>query len=146
MPMTEEFYDEEEELGCFRFNPSEEELILDYLLPKLGFHQPNTIYLLEDRDNIYAKEPWRLNHTENDIFEPNEWFYFVKRTNRKVKGWKATGELKDVVSKKTGEVIGKKRNLRFYVEGDESKTSGWTMREYSPIGNQNQRLCHLKGP
>ncbi|CAA0403388.1 unnamed protein product [Arabidopsis thaliana] len=114
MPMTEEFYDEEEEL--------------------------------EDRDNIYAKEPWRLNHTENDIFEPNEWFYFVKRTNRKVKGWKATGELKDVVSKKTGEVIGKKRNLRFYVEGDESKTSGWTMREYSSIGNQNQRLCHLKGP
>ncbi|KAG7555683.1 NAC domain superfamily [Arabidopsis suecica] len=143
MLMVEEFYDEEEELVGFRFNPSEEELILDYLLPKLGFDQPKTIYLLEDKDEIYAKVPWRLKHTENGIFEPNEWFYFVKKTNRKVKGWKATGGLKDILSKKNGKVIGKKRNRSLYVGGE---PSGWTMTEYSSIGNQNQLLCHLKGP
>ncbi|XP_019097373.1 PREDICTED: NAC domain-containing protein 35-like [Camelina sativa] len=111
MAMVEECYadDEEDELVGFGFSPSEEELIRDYLL--------------------YAEKPWQLNHTKNNIFKPNEWFYFVKR-NRKVKGWKDTGGLKyvNVVSRKTGRVIGKKRNLSFYVK---SKPSGWTMTEYS---------------
>ncbi|XP_010454060.1 PREDICTED: NAC domain-containing protein 35 [Camelina sativa] len=151
MAMVDECYadDEEDELVGFGFSPSEEELIRDYLLSKLGFDQDqrNKIFTLEDKENSYAEKPWQLNHTKNDIFEPNEWFYFVKR-NRKVKGWKDTGGLKyvNVVSRKTGRVIGKKRNLSFYVK---SKPSVWTMTtEYSSIDKsfRNQVLCHLKGP
>lgn len=154
-----EYYDEEEEIG-FRFHPSDQELILCYLQPKVA-KIPNKEFELEDKTDIYAKEPWRLIHTENDFFEPNEWFYFMKRnqssgkqTSRRVKGetcqgcWKTTGKLKDVESEETGAVIGKKRALSFYVNGD-SKASGWTMKEYylhDGDSFQNQVLCHLKGP
>ncbi|CAL9230729.1 unnamed protein product [Arabidopsis halleri] len=157
------YYDKEEHIG-FRFHPSDQELILRYLGPKVA-KRSNKEFELEDKTDIYAKEPWRLTHTETSFFEPNEWFYFVKltqlsenvtgkRTSRKVKGetcdgcWKPSGKLRDIVLEDTGEVIGKKRNLSFYVKG-ESNASGWTMTEYylQDGGSfHDQVLCHLKGP
>lgn len=44
------------------------------------FRTKNSYVELEDKTNIYAKEPWRLTHTETGFFEPNEWFYFAART------------------------------------------------------------------
>ncbi|XP_023636995.1 putative NAC domain-containing protein 94 [Capsella rubella] len=162
MSMVEKY--NEKEVG-FRFHPRDQELIRYYLEPKVAKKQ-NKYVELEDKTDIYAKEPWRLTHTKSDLFEPNEWYYFVThdqvsenvtgklRNSRKVKGetcegcWKAPKKLRDVVSKDTREVIGKKRSLSFYVKG-ESKSSGWTMTEYYLLDGgsfQNQVLCHLKGP
>lgn len=160
--MVEENYDEEEQAG-FRFCPSDQELIVHYLSLKVA-NQPNPYFELDEKDDIYKKEPWLLSHTETDFFEPDEWFYFVnktqlfdkvtgKQTKRKVEGetcqgcWKATGKLLDIETE-DGLVIGKKRSLSFYVKG-EKKASGWTMIEYSLVvgdSSQNQVLCHLKAP
>ncbi|CAA7061424.1 unnamed protein product [Microthlaspi erraticum] len=95
MSMVEENYDEEEQAG-FRFYPSDEELIIRYLRLKVA-SQPNPDFELDEKDDIYKKEPWRLKHTETDFFEPHQWFYFVnktqlfdkvtrKRTKRQVEG------------------------------------------------------------
>ncbi|XP_010454028.1 PREDICTED: NAC domain-containing protein 30-like [Camelina sativa] len=158
--------EQQEEFVGFRFHPTDQELVRYCLGRNKVAKTSNKVLELEDKTDLYAKEPWRLTHTETDFFEPNEWYYFVTlaenvtgklRTSRKVKGetcegcWKEVlGKLSDVLSEDKREVIGKKRSLSFYVKG-ESISSGWTMTEYySRDGGsgsfQNQVLCHLKGP
>ncbi|XP_019083865.1 PREDICTED: NAC domain-containing protein 30-like [Camelina sativa] len=157
MSMVEKYNEkEQQEFVGFRFHPTEQELIRYCLGRNKVSKTSNTVLELEDKTNLYAKEPWRLTHTETDFFEPNQWYYFVTRTgkSRKVRGetcegcWKPLGKLRYVVSEDKREVIGKKRSLTFYVKG-ESISSGWTMTEYYPLDGgsfQNQVLCHLKGP
>ncbi|XP_019083859.1 PREDICTED: NAC domain-containing protein 30-like [Camelina sativa] len=160
MSMVEKYNENEqqEEFVGFRFHPTEQELIRYCLGRNKVAKTWNKVLELQDKTDLYAKEPWRLTHTETDFFEPNEWYYLVTLAqvsgSRKVKGetcegrWKALGKLSDVLSKDKREVIGKKRILSFYVKG-ESNSSGWIMTEYYPLDGgsfQNQVLSHLKGP
>jgi len=66
------YYDKEEHVG-FWFHPSAQELIIRYIGPKVT-KRSNKEFELEDKFDIYAKEPWRLSHTETNFLEPNEWF------------------------------------------------------------------------
>ncbi|ESQ47162.1 hypothetical protein EUTSA_v10028104mg [Eutrema salsugineum] len=82
--------------------------------------------------NVYAKEPWLLDHTKDTFFNEDEWYYFVTRTQvseknidcgKKAKrkiitdsgcwGWNAKSKKEDITDKKTGEIIGTKRTLTF---------------------------------
>ncbi|XP_010492797.1 PREDICTED: NAC domain-containing protein 30-like [Camelina sativa] len=159
MSMVEKYNEkEQQEFVGFRFHPTEQERISYCLRRNKVAKTSNKVLELEDKTDLYAKEPWRLSHRETDFFKPNEWYYFVTLAqvsgNRKVKGetceghWKALGKLSDVVSKDKREVIGKKRILSFYVKG-ENNSSGWTMTEYYTLDGgsfQTHVLCHLKGP
>ncbi|XP_023635711.1 NAC domain-containing protein 78 [Capsella rubella] len=121
MTMVAKYNEKKQHKIGFRFHPRDHVLIRYYLEPKVA-KIPKKKFELEDKTDIYAKEPWQLTHTETDLFVPNEWWETTHEPQ--VKGetcegcWKTLGKLRDVVSKDTREVIGKKRSLSFYVKGE----------------------------
>ncbi|CAI9779645.1 unnamed protein product [Fraxinus pennsylvanica] len=120
----------------FRFVPSEDELIHEYLNKKIRNEKlpPNKINVL----NLYEFNPEQLaNYTPA---RENEWYFFTPRKRKYKNGqrpnrgadkgyWKATGADRQI--KRNGEVIGYQKALVFY-EGKPPngiKTT-WIMQEY----------------
>ncbi|KAF8053911.1 hypothetical protein N665_1363s0013 [Sinapis alba] len=70
--------------------------------------------------DVYAMEPWLLDHTNNPLFKKNEWFYFVTRTQVSVKN---TGRGKNSKRRITGDNDGGswKPNAKKYIEDEETK-------------------------
>ncbi|VVB16608.1 unnamed protein product [Arabis nemorensis] len=124
-------YCEEDDEG-FHFDPDDNELIKDYLIPKLSGKPCEDFIVMK---NVYAKEPWLLDHNMDPFFQKNEWYYFVTRTQvseknigcgkkvkRKITGdnndgidrgnWKADSS-EDIIDKNTGKTIGTKQTLSF---------------------------------
>ncbi|KAJ0228942.1 NAC domain-containing protein [Hirschfeldia incana] len=133
---TDDIMFNNDEDGGVYFDPEDQELIKEYLLPKLkAYLQPES----KEKDcedfiamkNVYDKEPWLLDHTNNPLFKKNEWFYFVTRTQVSVKNtgrgknskkriigdndggsWKPNAK-KYIEDEETKEIIGKKQTLKF---------------------------------
>ncbi|KAJ4873216.1 hypothetical protein Rs2_45107 [Raphanus sativus] len=71
-----DMYEYNEEDGGIQFQPYEDELINEYLIPKLK-GQPREEITTKD---VYSKEPWLLDHPMGSFFKKNEWYYIVTRT------------------------------------------------------------------
>ncbi|GMI84515.1 NAC domain containing protein 47, SPEEDY HYPONASTIC GROWTH [Hibiscus trionum] len=130
----------------FRFHPTDEELILHYLMKKLS-SSPFPVSVIADVD-IYKFDPWDL--PDKAVFGEKEWYFFSPRDRKYPNGarpnraagsgyWKATGTDKIIGSSSTvagrpGRVhsnIGVKKTLVFY-KGRPPKgmKTDWIMHEY----------------
>ncbi|GMN31315.1 hypothetical protein TIFTF001_003204 [Ficus carica] len=130
---------------CFKFKPSDEELVDGYLIPKNVSpskknenKSPSTRFNIEDED-VYGIEPWNLNWEPKIYLEDNERDYFVKTKKsstdkgicrKSVKGytWKNTDGKKPICGGKASKTI-----LRFEAEAGFPKVfeKGWVIHEYA---------------
>ncbi|ERN05222.1 NAC domain-containing protein 67 [Amborella trichopoda] len=122
----------------FRFNPTDEELIVHYLQNKVT-SRPMPVSLIADID-LYKFDPWDL--PSRALFGENEWFFFSPRDRKYPNGarpnraaasgyWKATGTDKPILASCGNESLGVKKGLVFY-KGRPPKgiKTDWIMHEY----------------
>ncbi|XP_031505438.1 NAC domain-containing protein JA2-like [Nymphaea colorata] len=139
----------------FRFHPSDEELVLHYLLPKtLGMTFSSNV--IADI-NLYRYDPWVLPGKALLIDSENEWYFFTPRDRKYPNGsrpnrsagsgfWKATGTDKTITS--GGQKVGVKKSLVFYIgkPSNGSKTN-WIMHEYKVhLAGENDSFPQNKEP
>ncbi|XP_006400979.2 NAC domain-containing protein 105 [Eutrema salsugineum] len=122
---------EEGDGGVF-FDPSDKELLEHYLKRKLkGKSKTREKDIIVDKD-VYAKEPWLLDHNNNPLFMTDVWYYFTTRTQisekkigrgknskRRITGdndgggsWKPNAT-ENIIDKETRKIIGTKKTLTF---------------------------------
>ncbi|KAF9622380.1 hypothetical protein IFM89_031183 [Coptis chinensis] len=132
----------------FRFHPTDEELVVQYLRRKV-FACPLPASIIPEVD-ICKYEPWNLpgdSEQERYYFSTREAKYRNgNRPNRATNSgyWKATGlDKKILASKSNNQVVGMKKTLVFY-RGKPSKASrtDWIMHEYRLVDAGN-RACIL---
>lgn len=119
----------------FRFHPTDEELVVQYLRRKV-FAYPLPASIIPEID-ICKYEPWEL---------PGDWeqerYFFTTREAKYRNGnrpnratgsgyWKATGLDKRILLSKTNQVVGMKKTLVFYRGKPSNATkTDWIMHEY----------------
>lgn len=123
----------------FRFYPTDEELMVQYLCRKVAGHQ-FSLPIIGDID-LYKFDPWDL--PSKAIFGEKEWYFFSPRDRKYPNGsrpnrvagsgyWKATGTDKVITTE--GRRVGIKKALVFYVgKAPKGVKTNWIMHEY--------RLC-----
>ncbi|OIT37814.1 PREDICTED: NAC domain-containing protein 83-like [Nicotiana attenuata] len=127
----------------FRFQPTEEEIVFQYLIRKT-FSCPLPASIIPEI-NICKHDPWDL---PGDI-EQDRYFFSNKeakyrngnRSNRATLGgyWKPTGLDKQITCSKRKPILGMKKTLVFY-KGKSSHASrtDWIMHEYRLVLPKNQ--------
>uniref|UniRef100_A0A0E0F933 NAC domain-containing protein n=1 Tax=Oryza meridionalis TaxID=40149 RepID=A0A0E0F933_9ORYZ len=126
----------------FRFHPTDEELIVHYLMNQAASIKCPVPIIAEV--NIYKCNPWDL--PGKAVFGENEWYFFSPRDRKYPNGarpnraagsgyWKATGTDKSILSTPTSDNIGVKKALVFY-KGKPPKgvKTDWIMHEYRLTG------------
>nr|XP_043633435.1 NAC domain-containing protein 83-like [Erigeron canadensis] len=141
----------------FRFHPTDEELVVQYLKRKVhSFPLPASIIPEVD---VCKSDPWQLPgdcEQERFFFSTKEVKYpNGNRSNRATLSgyWKATGLDKQIVTSKNNQVVGMKKTLVFYKGKPPSGSrTDWIMHEYrlatpqltSPAqGNENWVICRI---
>ncbi|CAM8889686.1 unnamed protein product [Rhodiola kirilowii] len=120
----------------FRFHPSDEELIVYYLQPKVT-SRPLPASVIAEID-LYKYHPWEL--PQKALFGKDEFYFFSPRDRKYPNGfrpnraaasgyWKATGTDKAILTSSGSKTIGVKKALVFYVGRPPTKTD-WMMDEY----------------
>ncbi|XP_010537032.1 PREDICTED: protein CUP-SHAPED COTYLEDON 2 [Tarenaya hassleriana] len=122
----------------FRFHPTDEELIIHYLLRKVLDSCFSSRAIAEV--DLNKCEPWEL--PEKAKMGEKEWYFFSLRdrkyptglrTNRATEAgyWKATGKDREIYSSKTCALVGMKKTLVFYKgRAPKGEKSNWVMHEY----------------
>ncbi|KAJ1264618.1 hypothetical protein BS78_08G013300 [Paspalum vaginatum] len=122
----------------FRFHPTDEELIVHYLMNQAA-SAPCPVPIIAEV-NIYQCNPWDL--PAKAVFGENEWYFFSPRDRKYPNGarpnraagsgyWKATGTDKAILSAPTSEHVGVKKALVFYSgKPPRGAKTDWIMHEY----------------
>ncbi|XP_065852625.1 NAC domain-containing protein 83 [Euphorbia lathyris] len=140
----------------FRFHPTDEELVLQYLKKKV-FAFPLPASIIPEVD-VCKSDPWDL---PGDL-EQERYFFSTReakypngnRSNRATCSgyWKATGIDKEITSCKGNEVVGMKKTLVFYRGKPPNGTrTDWIMHEYRLVSTttaetkpmENWVLCRI---
>nr|QSD99826.1 NAC family transcription factor [Melilotus albus] len=138
----------------FRFHPTDEELVVQYLKRKV-FSFPLPASIIPEVD-LCKSDPWDL---PGDM-EQERYFFSTKeakypngnRSNRATNSgyWKATGLDKQIMNSKSHEVVGMKKTLVFYRgKPPHGSRTDWIMHEYrltsshSNSLNENWVLCRI---
>ncbi|XP_052206324.1 NAC domain-containing protein 72-like [Diospyros lotus] len=120
----------------FRFYPTDEELMVQYLCRKVAGHH-FSLQIIGDID-LYKFDPWDL--PSKAIFGEKEWYFFSPRDRKYPNGsrpnrvagsgyWKATGTDKVITTQ--GRRVGIKKALVFYVgKAPKGTKTNWIMHEY----------------
>ncbi|KAJ0601342.1 putative transcription factor NAM family [Helianthus annuus] len=120
----------------FRFYPTDEELMVRYLCPKVA-GDDFALRIIGDV-NLYKFDPWEL--PSKAMFGEKEWYFFSPRDRKYPNGsrpnrvagsgyWKATGTDKVIMSE--GRKVGIKKALVFYVgKAPKGSKTNWIMHEY----------------
>ncbi|WOL06817.1 NAC domain-containing protein [Canna indica] len=139
--MVERRRDAEAELNLppgFRFHPTDEELVVDYLVRKAA-GQRLPVPIIAEVD-LYKFEPWDL--PEMALFGKKEWYFFTPRDRKYQNGsrpnrtagrgyWKATGADKPVTPPGSSRSLGIKKALVFYNgKAPKGVKTDWIMHEY----------------
>ncbi|XP_048129022.1 NAC domain-containing protein 71-like [Rhodamnia argentea] len=126
----------------FRFHPTDEELLILYLKPKILGQPDESYYNIIPEIDVCKFEPWELPNIVGHIFNSKELFLYCcvkrkylnsKRPDRTtVAGyWKVTGKERRVMSEDTNEQIGIKKTLVFYTgRVPKGERTNWVMHEY----------------
>ncbi|KAL6870618.1 hypothetical protein ACP4OV_014466 [Aristida adscensionis] len=129
----------------FRFHPTDEELIVHYLMNQAA-SIPCPVPIIAEV-NIYQCNPWDL--PGKALFGENEWYFFSPRDRKYPNGarpnraagsgyWKATGTDKAILLSSTSENIGVKKALVFYKGRPPKGTkTDWIMHEYRLTAGNN---------
>ncbi|KAK6157411.1 hypothetical protein DH2020_011659 [Rehmannia glutinosa] len=134
----------------FRFYPTDEELLVQYLCRKVAGHH-FSLQIIGDID-LYKFDPWDL--PSKAIFGEKEWYFFSPRDRKYPNGsrpnrvagsgyWKATGTDKIITTQ--GRKVGIKKALVFYVgKAPKGTKTNWIMHEFRfsepPRKNGSARL------
>ncbi|KAL3820964.1 hypothetical protein ACJIZ3_006869 [Penstemon smallii] len=134
----------------FRFYPTDEELLVQYLCRKIAGHN-FPLPIIGDID-LYKFDPWDL--PSKAIFGEKEWYFFSPRDRKYPNGsrpnrvagsgyWKATGTDKIITTE--GRKVGIKKSLVFYIgKAPKGTKTNWIMHEFrvseSPKKNGSARL------
>ncbi|XP_030445621.2 NAC domain-containing protein 71-like [Syzygium oleosum] len=126
----------------FRFHATDEELLIQYLKPKILGQQGEHYYDVIPEIDVCEFEPWQLPAMFRHMFNSKELFFFChlkrkyfnsKRSDRTTKAgyWKVTGKERAIMSEDTNAPIGIKKTLVFY-EGrvPKGKRTNWVSHEY----------------
>ncbi|KAI3441552.1 NAC domain-containing protein [Psidium guajava] len=120
----------------FRFFPTDEELLVQYLCRKVAGHHFN-LQIIGEID-LYKFDPWVL--PSKAIFGEKEWYFFSPRDRKYPNGsrpnrvagsgyWKATGTDKIITTE--GRKVGIKKALVFYIgKAPKGTKTNWIMHEY----------------
>ncbi|KAM7492612.1 hypothetical protein LguiA_035533 [Lonicera macranthoides] len=120
----------------FRFYPTDEELLVQYLCRKIAGHHFN-LQIIGDID-LYKFDPWVL--PSKAVFGEKEWYFFSPRDRKYPNGsrpnrvagsgyWKATGTDKFIFTE--GRKVGIKKALVFYIgKAPKGTKTNWIMHEY----------------
>ncbi|PHU07559.1 NAC domain-containing protein 55 [Capsicum chinense] len=120
----------------FRFYPTDEELLVQYLCKKVAGH--NFPLQIIGEIDLYKFDPWVL--PSKAMFGEKEWYFFSPRDRKYPNGsrpnrvagsgyWKATGTDKVITSQ--GRKVGIKKALVFYVgKAPKGSKTNWIMHEY----------------
>ncbi|XP_010545806.1 PREDICTED: NAC domain-containing protein 19-like [Tarenaya hassleriana] len=123
----------------FRFYPTDEELMVQYLCRKVAGHD-FSLQIIAEID-LYKFDPWIL--PSKAIFGEKEWYFFSPRDRKYPNGsrpnrvagsgyWKATGT--DKIISTEGRRVGIKKALVFYVgKAPKGTKTNWIMHEYRLI-------------
>ncbi|KAL5736252.1 hypothetical protein ACOSP7_030723 [Xanthoceras sorbifolium] len=123
----------------FRFYPTDEELLVQYLCRKVAGHH-FSLEIIGEID-LYKFDPWVL--PSKAIFGEKEWYFFSPRDRKYPNGsrpnrvagsgyWKATGTDKIITTE--GRKVGIKKALVFYVgKAPKGTKTNWIMHEYRLI-------------
>ncbi|XVF78169.1 hypothetical protein PTKIN_Ptkin14bG0108000 [Pterospermum kingtungense] len=123
----------------FRFYPTDEELLVQYLCRKVAGHH-FSLQIIGEID-LYKFDPWVL--PSKAIFGEKEWYFFSPRDRKYPNGsrpnrvagsgyWKATGTDKIITT--DGRKVGIKKALVFYVgKAPKGNKTNWIMHEYRLI-------------
>lgn len=133
----------------FRFEPTEQELVFQYLRSKV-FSCPLPTSVIPEL-NVFNFDPWDL---PTGASGPSRYYFSnIKETKDEngdrmrratVSGyWKTSGSDKEITSSKWGHVTGLKKTLVFYVgRPPNGSRTDWIMHEYHLVGsvtnNSNQ--------
>lgn len=126
----------------FRFHPTDEELVVQYLKCKvLSYPLPASIIPEVD---VCKSDPWDLpggSEQERYFFSTREVKYPNGNRSNRATGsgyWKATGLDKQIVSSRSHQIVGMKKTLVFY-KGKPPKgcRTDWVMHEYRLITAQD---------
>ncbi|CAN1810608.1 NAC domain-containing protein 10 [Linum perenne] len=130
----------------FRFHPTDQELLIYYLKPKLSSSSSSAVVTSDI--NIYKFDPWDL--PSMALFGENEWFFFSPRDRKYPNGarpnrtaatgyWKATGTDKPILSTNGSHCLGVKKALVFYQgRPPKGRKTNWMMLEYRLLDDPNQ--------
>ncbi|XP_044506544.1 NAC domain-containing protein JA2L-like [Mangifera indica] len=120
----------------FRFYPTDEELLVQYLCRKVA-GKNFSLQIIGEID-LYKFDPWDL--PSKAIFGEKEWYFFSPRDRKYPNGsrpnrvagtgyWKATGTDKIITT--DGRKVGIKKALVFYVgKAPKGTKTNWIMHEY----------------
>ncbi|KAL8130535.1 hypothetical protein V2J09_019690 [Rumex salicifolius] len=120
----------------FRFYPTDEELLVQYLCRKVAGHE-FSLRIIGDID-LYKFDPWDL--PSKAVFGEKEWYFFSPRDRKYPNGtrpnrvagsgyWKATGTDKVIATQKVK--VGIKKALVFYTgKAPRGTKTNWIMHEY----------------
>ncbi|KAK4781994.1 hypothetical protein SAY86_016096 [Trapa natans] len=126
----------------FRFRPTDQELIVDYLKRKV-LSVPLPALVIPELDNVFGTDPWRL---PGNLRERRHFFCrrgalkgsssLRSKCNDGSGYWKLTGKEKRVVTPGSSRVIGVRRNLAFYQGSYLDITAPqWIMHELRLLSN-----------
>jgi hypothetical protein len=135
----------------FRFFPTDEELLVQYLCRKVAGHH-FSMQIIGEID-LYKFDPWVL--PGKALFGEKEWYFFSPRDRKYPNGsrpnrvagsgyWKATGT--DKMITKDGVKVGIKKALVFYIgKAPKGTKTNWIMHEYrlSEPQRNNHRSAKL---
>nr|AJZ77194.1 NAC3 [Caragana korshinskii] len=120
----------------FRFYPTDEELLVQYLCRKVAGHHFSLPIIAEV--DLYKFDPWVL--PGKAMFGEKEWYFFSPRDRKYPNGsrpnrvagsgyWKATGTDKIITTE--GRKVGIKKALVFYIgKAPKGTKTNWIMHEY----------------
>ncbi|CAN4103830.1 unnamed protein product [Withania somnifera] len=142
----------------FRFHPTDEELIWDYLLKKVDQSTDQQQYPLLVEVDLNKSEPWEI--PEVACVGGKEWYFYSQRDRKYATGlrtnratvsgyWKATGKDRAVIRK--GSLVGMRKTLVFYQgRAPKGRKSDWVMHEFrleGPLTNTSPKkdwvLCRV---
>ncbi|MED6171650.1 hypothetical protein PIB30_042684 [Stylosanthes scabra] len=134
----------------FRFYPTDEELLVQYLCRKVAGNHFSLPIIAEI--DLYKFDPWIL--PGKAIFGEKEWYFFSPRDRKYPNGsrpnrvagsgyWKATGT--DKVISTEGKKVGIKKALVFYIgKAPKGTKTNWIMHEYRLLNGSQKRLGSTK--
>ncbi|KAJ6710067.1 putative proteinC DOMAIN-CONTAINING PROTEIN 82-RELATED [Salix koriyanagi] len=145
----------------FKFQPSPEELIINYLVPKSRGRMVEGVPMAEV--NLCEHEPWDLPNKSILNLADQEWYFFCRRDlkyrktsklcNRKTKAgyWKLTCKKKPIMAEHTMKNIGVMKTLTFYrTARPKAVRTGWMIYEFDIVTNSSLSkkgqyvLCRLE--
>ncbi|KAH8516753.1 hypothetical protein H0E87_004924 [Populus deltoides] len=145
----------------FKFQPSPEELIINYLVPKSRGGIVEGVPMAEV--NLCEHEPWDLPNKSIINLADQEWYFFCPRDlkykkksrlcNRKTKAgyWKLTCKIKPIMAGRTKKNIGVMKTLTFYKTArPKDVRTGWMIYEFDIVTNSSLSkkgqyvLCRLE--